>query len=277
MAIQFPESASDYYQYNAHSSIDFPNSDWCICMWEMTNDNSGFSHQYFVSTNTSATGANSLQILYQETGGSPSDCMDVYLYNSSGTGIAAVGVLRSSTLTFDNTPHLIVVQRKTNDLEVYRVAMGASASVLMSLAPASNWTAITAQQLELGRRADGNSTRMFGGVLGHVWIGEFSLSTAEITALASGQGISIFDLGRMPKFYAPLEEEVATQPNIISGAATGAENGTGLAKASIEFPVWTESPFYLRGVAAAGGGSINPNGVTSNWNGLSSYNWNGVS
>lgn len=273
MGIRFDENASNYIQITDAAALTLPNSDWCICFWESTSDNSGTFFQYVISGGNFGA-ANSINVYFQEAGNtfnSNQDKLTVYIVNGSTNSLFGASTIVSSTLTFNGSPRLWVIQRSSGNGQIY--SCDQNGSVTTHHNSALNATgSVDPPELELGRRADGNADRTYGGDLGHVFKGDFSLTTSQISAL--GKGRMIHEIGKSPSYYLPLLQNVASPPD-LSGGLTVARNGT-LAD-GIAFP--PDIRGFMNAMVftlAAGGVSVNVNGSTVNWNGLTSYNWNGV-
>jgi len=183
VAIGFDES-NDYYVVADAAGLTLPDGDWCVGVWTYVADNSGAWFQYVLSNNM--WGVNdSFNLFLGEAGNVDANKWAIRVVDGDGT-----------TITFDSAPsapgadstwRLIVVQRRTAEAQIqmwFCTAGGAAAKV--GSAADAGFAAVNGGVWNIGRRVDGNADRYYGSLAAEVFKGNFSLSQAEIGALAGG-------------------------------------------------------------------------------------------
>jgi len=79
----------------------------------------------------------------------------------------------------------------------------------------TDFGAVDGGDWNIGRRVDGNADRYFGNTLCEFWKGDFSLTDAEIEAIAAGW--PPWALGHTLDIYLPMAESVATLRDLVGG------------------------------------------------------------
>ena len=210
MAVKFNE-INQWYQIPDSAELSFPNGDWSLGVWTNVADNAGTLFQYVISTGSfGVTG--SLNLYLNESGASsPNE----WRARIEGTTLTA-----STATDGDGKDRLIVLTRSGTTVRMYFCEPGKQAT-LQASATLSN--ALNGAAWNIGRRADGNVDRYYGGIAGEVFKGDWSLTADEITALGSGR--PIWSIGKIPTVYLPMETAEATLTDLI-GTHDATRNGT---------------------------------------------------
>lgn len=176
--------------------LNLPDNDWAIALWvRLSNGLRGFAgasdFQYFLSCGALG-GIGSLHLFFGNTSN-----FRQFVYRIRGASLAELNVtavtgIGDATTGIDTTDRLIVIQRRSNNIEIYWVAKGAAVSAPNSstawgargaLTPATDWT--------LGHRADLAASRAYQNVLSEVaFILDGSLSATDVEDLAVGVPIT---------------------------------------------------------------------------------------
>lgn len=178
------------------SGLNLPDSDWAIALWiRLSNGTRGYASpsdfQYFLSCGA-LNGVGSLHLFF----GNSSNYRQ-FLYRMRGASSTELNVTVATgigdTITgIDTTDRLIVIQRRSGNIESYFVAKGATVSAPNNTTAWSTRGALTpATDWMIGNRADLAASRAYQNVLGEVsFILDGSLSAAEVEALAVGVPIT---------------------------------------------------------------------------------------
>ena len=216
MSITFDET-DDYYSIPTNSAFSFPDGAWCVGIWVRTlNTATGSAYQYAVSTNN-FDARNSFHIYLAENGTSWPGAW--FVKGKTDDNLQMTGTAKQITPggADDGVWRLLIAQREPSDdyLRTYYCPLGGTA------ANQSTGTVVISDLMDstltwyIGRRYDGNAQRYCGSDLAGFFIGDFNLSTDEITAM--GNGASIFQLGKIPKVYFPMTEATATMNDWMNG------------------------------------------------------------
>jgi hypothetical protein len=191
MAIQFDE-VNDYYNVPDNASLTLPDSDWCVGVWTKLADNTGTLFQYPISSG--AFGANNTFNLWIAEASASSN-QNKWLFRVQDADGDFSDNVGTATPGGDNKWRLIIVQRRDADSEfqMWLCEFGQT-STKDATGAIGVIDAIDAGAWNLGRRADGNADRYYGGILAEFFKGDFSLTQEEITAL--GAGVNILSLGK---------------------------------------------------------------------------------
>jgi hypothetical protein len=209
MAIQFDES-NDYYSVSDAPELALADGDWCIGIWTYVDDNAGSNAQYLISINS--LGANNSINLWLEETGSGSSPGEWSVYGKDGDG-TNTGTLRCGITGADSAWRLIIIQRKTadNEIQIWFCEKSGAASKVDSVAD-TDFDAVDGGDWNIGRRADGDADRFYGGAACELFKGDFALSQAQIEALAAGLPVKTLaaQLGHTLDLYLPMWKADAT-------------------------------------------------------------------
>lgn len=198
MGILFDE-VDDCYVVADSDDLALPGglSPWCIGVWTRVDDTEGTRFQYAYSH------GQFLQI------------SSYHLYMSESTGLWFAEVhhgggggglrrlqLRTANYGGDGVDRLFILQNTAAGVKQLLTCPLGGDAVLEEAVSDQTSPANPSGLLNLARRADAQSERYFGGVLGEFFKGDFALSVAEIEALAAGQ--SILGIGKTPDIYLPM-------------------------------------------------------------------------
>jgi hypothetical protein len=184
MAIQF-DAANDYYSIVDAAELTLQDGDWCVGLWTYVADNAGSAYQYTYSNNGYAAN-NSINLFLVETGEGTGNINKWGLVVQDGDG-TSVSLVSSTAPGADSTWRLIVAQRRTadNQVQLWFCEPKGAASKVASAAD-TNFDAVNGAAWNVARRVDGDANRYYGGVLCEMFKGDFSLTQAQIEALAAG-------------------------------------------------------------------------------------------
>lgn len=254
MAVLFDE-VDDYYSIVDDASMSLPDGDWCFGIWTRVDDNTGTSFQYAVSTGT-ANGTSTINLFLREASVSNGDKWSIIIEDDASFNRQFIV---STATGADGLDRLLVVQRETvaAELQLWWCVAGGTAVKAGSVAE-STFGALNPAAYNIGRRADGDSTRYMGSTLSEFFKGNFALTSEEITALGAGLPPPL--LGKPLDVYLPFDTAAATVYDMIgSNDATRVDAPTTVEHAPISWPM---SYPVISPVAAAGGTQLDPTTAT---------------
>jgi hypothetical protein len=191
-----------------------PNSDWCIGFWiKRIVAPTSVQFPSMIGTNLDVGTVESF-VVYDN-----SNLGQVEFDSRCNAGTLANAVHSGLPTTGDSTIYFVLSQRRSNNMEFYMTAKGASSS-LHSASPAGTGTStITATSFFIGR--DNFAGRWFNP-LGEVFVyTDRSLSAAQVTTLAIGARPNTGNVGGEPLVLLPFRSgEVSTETNLGTGGAT---------------------------------------------------------
>ncbi len=177
-AISFDES-NDYITIPSHAKLEWPDGSWSVWIWYYLSDNTGTAYQYILSHRSTSDTPNVNLFIYEAGEGEPANInkWKVYLKDNDGTLVEAIA---TTAIGADSKWHLLGLQRDTSAGEI-QIWIDTKKDISKA---DTNVNAITTNyQLEIGRRADGNANRYFGGLISHVLKYDRALSVSEIALL----------------------------------------------------------------------------------------------
>lgn len=192
------------------TSPALPDADWCIGIWVRRNFFTGTTEENLWCIGTFETTDSMYLYMGRDAwvngilGGHGINAAAVDLYNT------APGV----TLPQNGKDYLVVLQRRSNNIESYCVEKGTTA-VLQNFSTGISGT-LGSHPMQIGR-ADGTDNNV--NPLGELFIfNNRSLSLSEVTSLAVGRQASYI---AAPLVLLPFRSgEVTTEPNLGSGGNT---------------------------------------------------------
>lgn len=262
MAILFNE-VDDHYTVAVDASLDFPDGDWCVGMWTRVDDNSGSDFQYALSDGP-FNGTSSFNLYLYETSRANGD---KWYLNTEDDGGSNVSFLSSSTPGGDGVDRLIIAQRRAADSEIqmYFCEFGGTAVKEGSASYASYGARTNSNALHIGARygTPPDADRYYGGILGEVFKGDFSLSAEEITAL--GGGLPILSLGKPLDMYHQFRSIGDLKDVVGANDATSVNAGTTAEHFPIILP-WAAN--VVQFTPAAGGETVLLGLAAAAWTGF---------
>lgn len=199
-------------RYYTVPSPALPDSDWCMGAWVRKLAITGSSNQFVFCLGTSSA-TNSAYIYLGET--SFGFLIGCEVINSAGT--SWLNSAASGTPVQDGGDYLIVLQRRSGNIEAYHIAEGAtvSATTLNAAGISGSFTATT---IKLGY--DPGAALL--NPLGEFFLfNDRSLSFAQLTTLAAGARPNAANSGGNPLIVLPFRTgENATETNIGTGSTT---------------------------------------------------------
>jgi len=237
VAVKYNET-DQWYELADSAAMSCPAaSPWCFGIWTRVDDNSGSLFQYLFSSGNFAV-ADSLHLYLSEAGEGNANKWSARVEAAALQGTSAYGA--------DGKNRLLILQNDGTTCYLQACVSGGSVVTEASVAFTS---AINNGAFNIGRRADANADRYYGGVAGEFFKGDFFLSNAEIEALASG--MTIWQLGYTPDCYHPMVSAEATIYD-VAGAHNGTRNGS---PTTVEdFPISRVLPEPIFIAASASGG-----------------------
>lgn len=173
------ENSSKYYTIAAHSSLYLPDADWAFGFWTRVEDNSGTAFQYLIS-NGGLGAASSINIYLSETD-------DTWSYRTEDdTGHDTFADDADVATGADNRDRLIVIQRETDDINIYFCEANRLPSLVNSVSEPDYAANTLAGTWYIGTRSDLSSTRFYESWFGGFWKADTSLSQEQIAAIARG-------------------------------------------------------------------------------------------
>ena len=240
--VQF-DRVNDYFDLGDNAAYDFTcdgTQDAFYAFWIKVNDFSGNRFQYFFSNNGTPSAAGSFNLVV----------------DNSGDVISVIGSAPiSSNSLLDPTGYVYVVVQYNKNRDRFSITTCTEGGTSVSAEAFSLRTDnVFGSAWNLGRRADGNAARHYGGLVYNMAKGNQLLSNSEIETLASDflnydpTDNAIFT----PQIYFPMNEGTG---NTITDTQLGL-TGTG-----VGFP--TNSHWVLEGTTSGGGQTVSLNPIVS--------------
>lgn len=205
MAIGFDEG-DDYYSIADAAELTLQNGDWVVGVWTYVSDNAGSSYQYLVSSGNLVNGSINIHLAEDSEAGGRAGEWTLYVVDDDGT-IAYIH--STSTPGGDSTWRLIVAQHCSadNEVQLWFCTAGGSAVKAASTAD-TDFGQCNGGDWNVGRRTDGDADRYYGSVACELFKGNFSLSQAQIEALADGLPVKTLakGAGLTLDLYLPMWE-----------------------------------------------------------------------
>lgn len=224
-------------RYHTVPSPALPDGDWCMGAWVRKLAITGSGAQIVFCLGTSSA-ANSAYAYIGET--SLGFLVGAEVLNSAGT--SWLNSAQSGTPSQDGLDYLCVIQRRSNNIEVYLAVEGSTISAA-NLSAAGISGTFTATTIKLGYDPGKTLLNPFGEFF---LFNDRSLSFAQLTAIAAGARPNTGNAGGEPIIMLPFRSgDVASETNIGTGSAT--YNST---RVSSGFTTTTD--FF-----SVGGGSVN--------------------
>jgi hypothetical protein len=188
MAALFDE-VDDYYIVSDAAEMTLQDGDWCVGIWTYVADNAGTGFQYPFSTGTYGA-TNSCHIMLVEASYASAGYRDKWLARTrDNDGTDSGELLSTAAPGGDSTWRLVILQRRTadNQIQMYLCDANGVPSLEDSVAD-TNFDAVNGGAWHLAHAADDAAPfiTLWGGRLCEFWKGDFSLSSAQIQALAGG-------------------------------------------------------------------------------------------
>ncbi|MEO8296351.1 MAG: hypothetical protein ABI574_00945 [Burkholderiales bacterium] len=215
-------NASRYFTFTGPG---LPAGDWTIGFWTRRTTDAGSGFQYMVSRGTLG-GNNSLQVFTGEASAGNNGDVILRALGSSGTEFndGPVAVLPLAT----TTDKLVVVQRRSSQIEVYCVSEGATVSAPNGTYTTNVPNAISSGTWYIGGRSDLDATRFWEAPLGEFFIlTSDSLTAAEVQTLAAGVHIDAIRSGASaPAVDLRFRGNNATESDLSGNSRNATRNGT---------------------------------------------------
>jgi chitodextrinase len=224
-AIRFDESASpsQYFTIADNTALTLPNGNWSVGFWAKVNSNQGSVTKYVLSTGAWG-GTGSFNIMLGEPG-------NTSFSNKWVARMQGVQLASSSAPGGDGIWRLVIVQRRGTLFELYFAGIGGTPT-LQASANVGTLGSLNGGNWIMGGRADFAADRFFSGDLAEMFMGNFSLTTNEITQLASGSTIT--GIGKSPVFYHSV---------VKSGTTLLDQSGNGFNATQSGNPMTAPHPF----------------------------------
>ncbi len=215
-------NASRYYTLNGPA---LPNADWCIGGWIRRDRANASGYQTLVSINSGSFGNDRVSLFH---GGSYFVAVAI-----AQDGAGHVSPTLFGEYAEDSLNHLIVLQRRGSNLEIYTVAKGATASAPNDSGAHAFTTGIAAATWNIGRREDdaAYNTQPFGEVF---CLLNDSLTAAEVSTLAAGAHITA--VRASPEIDLRFRTSNDPEPDLSGNGYDADQFGTGWTTATEFFP-----------------------------------------
>ena len=167
------DEVDDYISIADSPDLTLPNGPWTVGIFARSSELTGQLFQYAVSNN-STDQPNSLNVILEEAGGA----WAARAVDGDGTEVLLQGRPLEPSGDFR-----MIVFRRDDDVDLLSCTAVGGCSIEDS-ASTLGFGAIDGGNWELGRRADANPDRYFGGELGHFFIVKRALNDAELALAA---------------------------------------------------------------------------------------------
>lgn len=241
MAIHFNETDA-FYRVADAAGLTLPDGPWCVGFIYKIADNTGTAFQYIISTNTGGLAANSFSVYMPEDSYTTTNLRGkvIYVARDAENDQFSGGDHQASIPANggDDTWRVYIAQRTAGgNFQAWEAPILGSASMHFSQAPSGNpVNAIDGNILEIGRRADSDAARYYGGDIYRFFKGNFELSQSEIEQYAAGTAITTIKSTGV-SVYLEMESADATLTDATGNGNDATRFGSPTTIASPSFSV----------------------------------------
>ncbi len=240
------DQTTRYYEVIDAAGLDFPNGPWCIGIWTRIDENLGTNFNFLISNNNYQAADGFNLYLRQATGaGNPNK----WQFSSNDTANNAWLIDSSSSPGADGKNRLIICQREADSTGALYFCVAGAAATLEGTDSSVHGAMVSAQNWDIGRRVDGNTSRYYEEYFGGYFRGQFTLTLDQITAI--GAGVMPWHFGTLD-WYLQFHAATATVFDLI-GPHNAARQGSSYPADVEHFPELLLPPMYVRSQAVAGG------------------------